>query len=160
MDVGETDYRNVKVGQAGGGVFDGIPGAVYPFTITEIGLSPTVTQGVVTYKVKANIIILNNNPRPAPGMNVRGQIILESKPDVLVIPSRALRVRGTEQVVDVKRDGGLEEAVVTTGVTDGQNVEVLTGLEEGDVIVVVSLASGQDGEDAAPENEELPGDIS
>lgn len=160
MSVGETDYRNVKIGQAGGGIFDGIPGAVYPFVISQIGLSPMVTQGVVTYAVKADIIITGNNPRPAPGMNVRGQIILESKPDVLVIPSRAIRVRGTDQVVDVKRDNGTEEVVVTTGVTDGQNVEVLTGLEEGDVIIVVSLTSGQDSENAQPEDEALPGDIS
>jgi HlyD family secretion protein len=159
MEVGETDYRNLRVGQVGGGIFDGIPGTVYPFTISEIGLSPTITQGVVTYPVKATLI-LGDNPRPAPGMNARGQIILESKGDILLIPTRAIRIRGTDQVVDVKTDDGIVEAVVTTGATDGQNVEVLTGLNEGDVVVVVSLTSGQDETQTGPEPEEtLPGGI-
>jgi HlyD family secretion protein len=158
MTVGETDYRTLKIGQGGASVFDGLPGSVYPFTITEIGLSPTVTQGVVTYGVKASLIILPNSPRPAPGMNARGQIITDSKPDVLIIPSRAIRLRGTEQVVDVKRDAGIEEVVVTTGANDGPNVEVVTGLAEGDTIVVVTLTSG--GTDAKPQAEPtLPGGV-
>jgi multidrug efflux pump subunit AcrA (membrane-fusion protein) len=70
-------------------------------------------------------------------------------------------VNGTDQVVDVKRDSGVEEVVITTGVTDGQNVEVLTGLEEGDVIIVVALTSGEDGAGEEEDGEEaLPGDIS
>jgi HlyD family secretion protein len=158
MSVGETDYRAVKVGQAGGALFDGIPGAVYPFTIQQIGLSPTVTQGVVTYDVTADIIVLGENPRPAPGMNARGQIITDSKQNVLVIPQRAIRIRGTEQVVDVKRDSGTEEVVITTGATDGENVEVLTGLEEGDTVTVVTLRSAED-DDEADAEPTLPGGV-
>jgi HlyD family secretion protein len=158
MSVGETDYRAVKVGQAGGALFDGIPGAIYPFTIQQIGLSPTVTQGVVTYEVTADIIVLGENPRPAPGMNARGQIITDSKQNIIMIPQRAIRIRGTEQVVDVKRDSGTEEVVITTGVTDGENVEILTGLKEGDIVTVVTLRSSEsEGEaDAEPT---LPGGV-
>ena len=159
MSVGETDYRAVKVGQAGGALFDGIPGAVYPFTISEIGLAPTVTQGVVTYEVTASIIILGENPSPAPGMNARGQIITESKRDVLVIPQRAIRIRGTEQVVDVKRESGTEEVVITTGASDGENVEVLTGLEEGDIVTVVTLRSAGAEEDEVEAEPTLPGGV-
>ncbi len=158
MTVGETDYRTLKIGQGGASIFDGLPGSVYPFTITEIGLSPTITQGVVTYPVKASLIILPNSPRPAPGMNARGQIITESRPNVLIIPSRAIRIRGTDQIVDVKRETGTEEVVVTTGASDGPNVEVLTGLNEGDVVVVVTLTSG--GSAAKPKAEPtLPGGV-
>jgi hypothetical protein len=159
MSVGETDYRAVKVGQAGGALFDGIPGAVYPFTIQSIGLAPTVTQGVVSYEVTADIIVLGENPRPAPGMNARGQIITDSKPDILVLPQRAIRVRGTEQVVDVKTDSGTEERVITTGVNDGTNVEIVSGLEEGDIVTVVTLRSaGTEAEEAEAEPT-LPGGV-
>ncbi|MBI5288960.1 MAG: biotin/lipoyl-binding protein [Chloroflexi bacterium] len=158
MSVGETDYRSVKIGQGGAAVFDGIPGAVYPFAVTEIGLSPTVTQGVVTYSLKASLVVLPDNASPAPGMNARGQIVTSSKENVLLVPSRAIRIRGTDQVVDVKRDSGTEEQVVTTGASDGGNVEVLTGLDEGDIVTVVTIKSG--GAGSTPEAEPtLPGGV-
>jgi multidrug efflux pump subunit AcrA (membrane-fusion protein) len=157
MNVGETDYGTVKVGQGGVAIFDGIPGRPYPFTISEIGLSPIVNQGVVTYEVKADIVILPDSARPAPGMNARGQLTTESRPDVLVVPPRAIRLRGTEQIVDVRRDGGVAEQVITTGATDNENVEVVTGLEEGEVVLVVTLTSA---ENATPRAEStLPGGI-
>ena len=141
LDIEETDYPNVKVDQGGVALFDGIPGAIYPFRITEIGLSPTTTQGVITYEASAVLTVLPNSPRPAPGMNANGQLTTASKADILVVPPRALRRRGSEQVVDVKRDGVVVEQVVTTGVSDNNTVEILTGLAEGDVVVLPAVAS-------------------
>jgi RND family efflux transporter MFP subunit len=142
MSVGETDYPNIRKDLGGVVLFDGIPGKPYPFKITEIGLNPITQSGVVTYEVKGSIVILPGNPRPAPGMNARGQITTDSKPNVLVIPPRAIRRQGADQVVDVRRAGGaVEQVKVTTGVTDNENVEVVTGLNEGDVVVVAALVS-------------------
>ncbi len=156
MEVGETDYPNVKNGQGGVVLFDGIPGKPYPFTITEIGLSPIENQGVVTYPVKASLVVLPGSPNPAPGMNGRGQLTTDSKPDILVVPPRAVRTRGTEQVVDIRRNGTVEEQVVTTGITDPSNVEILSGLAEGDIVVVPSLTTAGTDDDAA---EPLPGGV-
>lgn len=158
MDISETDYPNVTIGQAGGVIFDGIPGQIYPFVIAEIGLAPTQNQGVVTYQVKATMIVRDGAPRPSPGMNARGQIITESRPNVLVVPPRAIRNNGQEQVVDVRRDGVLQEVVITTGLSDQNNVEVLTGLQEGDIIVapVLNTAAADEGDEFEP----LPGGVS
>jgi HlyD family secretion protein len=158
MDIGETDYANVKTGQGGAVLFDSIPGQPYPFTISEIGLSPTLNQGVVTYTVKASLVVLPDAPRPAPGMNARGQIVTSSKPDVVVVPPRAIRRKGLEQVVDVRVDGRVEERVVTTGVTDNDNVEILSGLEEGDIVIVAALTTSAE-EDEAEAEPTLPGGI-
>jgi multidrug efflux pump subunit AcrA (membrane-fusion protein) len=143
MDVGETDYANLKAGQAGGVLFDSIPGKVFPFVISEIGLTPSVTQGVVTYQVKATLVLPADGPRPAPGMNARGQIITSSKPNVLVVPPRAIRRSGNDQVVDLRRNGGVEEQIITTGASDNEQIEVLTGLNENDVVVVASLTTAK-----------------
>ena len=68
-------------------------------------------------------------------MNARGQIITTRSPMSLLIPPRAIRTSGTEQVVDrQERDGTVEQVVVTTGVSDGNNVEIVTGLDEGDIV--------------------------
>ncbi len=158
MNVGETDYPALKVDQGGIVIFDGIPGKPYPFKITEIGLNPTVTQGVVTYEVKGSLVVLPGNPKPAPGMNARGQITTDSKPNVVAIPPRAIRRKGTDQVVDVRRGGKVEEQVITTGVTDSEQVEVLTGLKEGDTIVVASLVATTGGSKPKAEAT-LPGGV-
>jgi RND family efflux transporter MFP subunit len=158
MDVGETDYANVKVGQVGGVAFDSIPGKQYPFVISEIGLSPSLTQGVVTYPVKASLILPQDAPRPAPGMNARGIIITESKKDVLVVPPRALRRSGNDQVVDVRRNGKVEEQIVTTGASDTDNVEIVSGLNEGDIVVMAALA-GTNGNATPQAQPTLPGGV-
>ncbi len=157
VDVGETDYANLKSGQGGGVLFDSIPGKIYPFRITEIGLSPVVTQGVVTYQVKAALVVPPDAPRPAPGMNARGQIITDSKPNLLVVPSRAIRRSGNDQVVDVRRDSSVVEQIVTTGVTDNEQLEIVTGLNEGDIVVVASLTSARPGAPVARPT--LPGGV-
>lgn len=157
MDIGETDYANVKVGQAGGARFDGIPGQIYPFVISEVGLSPSSDQGVVTYPVTATLIVRDGAPRPSPGMNASGQLIVASKPDVLAVPLRAIRRRGSEQIVDVRRDGQVIEQVVTTGVSDTESVEILEGLAEGDVIVLPAVRGAED--DEAEAQPTIPGGI-
>ena len=161
LDIEETDYPNVKVDQGGVALFDGIPGSVYPFRITQIGLSPTTTQGVITYEAKAVLTVLPNAPRPAPGMNANGQLTTASKADILVVPPRALRRRGSDQIVDVRRDGVVVEQVVTTGVSDNNNVEVVSGLAEGDVVVLpaVAGAGGAPGDGGPTPVPTIPGGI-
>ena len=158
MDVGETDYAKLKAGQGGVVFFDSIPGTVYPFAISEIGLAPSVTQGVVTYQVKASLVLAPGAPRPAPGMNARGQIVTDSKPNVLVVPPRAIRKSANDQVVDVRRDGSVVAQVVTTGASDADQVEIVTGLAEGEVVVVASLTSAKPG--STPKAQPtLPGNV-
>jgi len=108
MQLGETDYPNVKLNQTGVVVFDALPGKPYAFTVTELGLNPTVTQGVVTYEVTGALILPEGAPRPAPGMSATGQIVTESRQDIVAIPPRAIRRHATDQVVDVRRNRTVE----------------------------------------------------
>ena len=51
----------------------------------------------------------------------------------------------------MRRNGDLEEQVVATGFADANNVEILSGLAEGDVIVVPALVGGsRSGPDKEP----------
>ena len=146
MNVQEVDYANIKLDQTGVVIFDAFAGKPFPFKITSIGFAPTTTNGVVTYEVDATLTIPPGSPSPAAGMNGRGLITTDSKPNVLVVPARAIKRRGTEQIVSVKRaDGDVEEQVITTGVSDANNVEVLTGLTEGDTVEVVTLTTAKAG---------------
>jgi HlyD family secretion protein len=151
MDVQETDYTNIKLGQTGMVTFDALPGRPFAFTITSMSSAPITTSGVVTYEVDADLTIPADSPSPAAGMNGNGVITTDSKPNVLVVPPRAIRRRGADQIVSVKRaNGNVEEQVITTGVSDANNVEVLSGLNEGDVVEVVTLTAAKAGTPAQP----------
>jgi HlyD family secretion protein len=149
MAIGETDYIQVKLDQTGVALFDALPGRPFPFRVAEIGLSPSTNQGVVTYPVTATIVIPPDGPRPSTGMSANGQIVTESLPDVLVVPPRAIRRSGGNQVVDVRlSDGEVVEQVVTTGASDNNNVQILEGVSEGDTIVLPALVGGRTDDDA------------
>ena len=159
INVGETDFASIKPDLRGVVFFDGLPGKPYPFKIISVGLNPATTNGVVTYEVRASLTVLPDNPRPAPGMNARGQIVTSTKNDVLILPSRAIRRRGNDQIVDVRRaNGAVEEQVVTTGVSDGENVEAVSGLSEGDTVVVAKLSGATTGANSAAKTP-LPGGV-
>ncbi|MCH8009092.1 MAG: HlyD family efflux transporter periplasmic adaptor subunit, partial [Chloroflexi bacterium] len=148
MNIGETDYPQVQLDQTGVALFDALPGRPYPFRVIEIGLSPVSNQGVVTYPITGAIIVLPDAPRPAPGMSANGQIVTDSKVDVVAVPPRAIRRSGGNQVVEVRRGDSVVEQIVTTGASDNFNVEILEGLVEGDIIVVPSLITGRSGDEA------------
>ncbi len=132
LNVGETELPSIKVGQVGGVMFDAIQGKVYPIEIFAVGLSPDTQQGVIIYKVKCKI---NGNvndpsgPNPAPGMNGSASIVTEQRPNVVAVLSAVARSRGTEKIVEVITDGGaIETRPVTTGLSDGDNIEIVSGL--------------------------------
>ena len=84
-------------------------------------------------------------------MSATGQIVTDSRPDVIAVPLRAIRRSGGNQVVDLRQNGMVVEQVVTTGASDNEFVEIIDGLEEGDVIVIPLLVSGRSaGEEPPP----------
>jgi multidrug efflux pump subunit AcrA (membrane-fusion protein) len=154
LTVGETELPEIKKGQTGVIQFDAIQGRSFIFNITALGLSPQIQQGVVTYVVEASLRVGDGVPadqRPAPGMNGSAVVITRQKPDALAIPSRAIRRRGDEQIVEVLVDGEVVPRTVETGLTDGENTEILSGLEAGEEVVLRGAGPGEAAETATPE---------
>jgi multidrug efflux pump subunit AcrA (membrane-fusion protein) len=107
-----------------------------------------VSQGVVSYTVK--IAFDTQDSQIKPGMTVNAAIITDAKTDVLSVPSSAVKTQNGVQYVLVfdpalseSTDGSAvisptEPARVTvqTGITDDTSVEILSGLTDGQQIVV------------------------
>jgi hypothetical protein len=136
-------------------LFDAVQGRPFPVVITAIGLQPRVQQGIVTYEVEGALIGIDEEvaDRPVPGMNGRAMLVTEERKDVLVVPNRAIRRRGEDIVVEVVVDGKPEIRGIETGLSDTDNTEVLSGLEEGDLVVVpgTTQADQESEEEALPE---------
>ena len=104
-----------------------------------VSLVGTALVGVVSYDTTINL----HNPTAElrDGMTATAEVIIERRDNVLFIPNRVLRGTWEDPKVLVYVDGQQEEREVTLGLTNGINTEVLSGLEEGEDVVLP--ASGE-----------------
>lgn len=89
ITLNEADIARVHVGQLAEITFDAIDGLTATGTVADIDGLGTVTQGVVTYKVK--IYFDSDDVRIKSSMSVSADIIITSKENVLVLPSGAIK---------------------------------------------------------------------
>lgn len=148
VNVDELDILSVAVGQDAEITFDALEGQSYTGKITEISDSASVSGGVARYAVK---IELAKDENMRAGMNASATITIESKEDIITIPLNALQEQGGKTFVYTQKDeesGQLSgETEVETGLSDGENVEITSGLSEGDT-VFYHKAGGSESEDS------------
>ncbi len=145
MYVDELDVMKVAEGQEVNITADALEGVKISGVVTNISLESTTNQGVTQYPVTVRI---DSAGDLLPGMNVTGEIVIEKAEGVLAIPSDALQRRDTVYVKDdsvTEAEGevpvGFKAVQVTTGITDGDYVEIQSGLSEGDEIYVKRTAT-------------------
>lgn len=105
-----------------------------PFTGTVKAISPAPAIGTLTYPITISV----NNPKGniKAGMFAEIQIITDRKDNVLCVPSDAVFMKSDEAKVAVL-DGDIPTLVtVSTGLDNGNLVEITSGLKSGDIIVV------------------------
>jgi Cu(I)/Ag(I) efflux system membrane fusion protein len=90
-----------------------------------------------TRTLKVRLLVPNQNGLLRPNMFARVRIYGGPKEDVLIIPREALIVTGERESVIIDRgEGKFQPVDVTTGMQSKGNVEILSGLNEGDSIVI------------------------
>ncbi len=136
VEVDEVDISKVQIGQVARLSIDALPGVELPGVVDEIALSPSPSQGVVTYRVRVQLTELGEAPL-RPGMTANVNIITRQADDVLIVPRRAVRIEDGQAYVErVLADERLEMAPVEIGLTDPLYVEIVSGLQEGDRVFV------------------------
>jgi HlyD family secretion protein len=164
--VSEADIGLVKEGQAVNFSVDAFPDEVFHGVVTQVRKSPTTTQNVVTYET----IITVDNPdmKLFPGMTADVSILVAERKAALKIPNIALRLSppdGTtyEDKLPTKLErhqrlvyspgkapGQLKPVIITTGITDGVDTEVLDGAAEGTPVVTSSTTAKASGFGGGP----------
>lgn len=134
VTLSEVDVANVKVGQPAQMTLDALAGNTYTATVTAIGPIPTVSSGVVNYSVILSVG--SNDPALRPGMTANLSIEVNRRNDVLLVPTRAVRTQGNQKVVTVLFKGQSIPTPVTTGLSSDTQIEIVSGLNEGDAVVV------------------------
>ncbi|MBI2774217.1 MAG: HlyD family efflux transporter periplasmic adaptor subunit [Chloroflexi bacterium] len=139
--TGEADIAKLKTGQVATVTVDAAGGGGR-MTGRVSGLDPvaTIQQGVPVYGVDVQIDI--PDPAVRPGMSGTATVIIASKQSVLTVPNSAIRTSGGVRTLQVMRDGKVEDARVTFGIANDTVTEVLTGLSEGDLVVLPQPRTG------------------
>ena len=140
--VDETDIGKVKIGQPVQISVDAFPDIVLKGKVAKVASGSTIQQGVVTYEVK--VFFDKTSIELKPDMTASVTIETGRQSNVLVLPSVAIQVgvKGSSVKVMDTKDGKstITSVKVKTGGTDGVNTEILSGLKEGQTIV---LAGGR-----------------
>ena len=140
ITLNEVDIASVEIGQKVNLTFDALDDVTIEGEIDEVDAVGTVSQGVVSYTVK--ISFDTDNASVKPGMSITADIIVTSVSDVLTIPAAAVKTGRDSSYVEVMNsDGTIERKTVETGITDDTTIEVISGLSEGDKVVVSSSSS-------------------
>jgi HlyD family secretion protein len=149
VEVDETDVIGVEIGQQAEVRVDAFPDQTIKGKVTEIGSSALqkVTSSEESRDFKVIITLENPPENLKPGLSATTDIITAEKTDILAIPISALVLREKEDKEGEKNDEQ-EEGVyvveenrvkffpVEKGIMGEMMIEITTGLEEGQDIVV------------------------
>jgi RND family efflux transporter MFP subunit len=134
--VNESNVSLLREGQGVTVTLDAFGSSkTYTATLSSIDPAATITDGVVNYKVKA---LLGSSEEIRPGMTANMLILARETPGALVIPGRALKKTNGVYSVELlpPNRGEPKTQTVTIGLRgDGDLVEILSGLAEGDRVV-------------------------
>jgi HlyD family secretion protein len=131
-DVDEADLGLVRLDQSVTFTVDAYPGDKFDGTVSQIRISPKITNNVVTYTVIVNAP--NPDEKLFPGMTASIRINVDTE-EGIIVPAEAVSAMKTALV---RLNGKIEERAVQTGLSDGVNVVVRSGISEGEEIVVES----------------------
>ncbi|HLF78651.1 MAG TPA: efflux RND transporter periplasmic adaptor subunit, partial [Dehalococcoidia bacterium] len=143
-NVDQAYVSDLRSTQTANVTFDALQGRSYQATVTAVGLTPTVQQGVVSYVVTLGIDttrIPQGTPVPTPGMTASITIQTSRTENALSIPARSVRRIGRNQTVTVKTPTGTEQRTVTTGATNGTLIQITSGLTDSDEVLVTAPAA-------------------
>ena len=149
MDVSELDIGQIQPGQTVEITAEALPGQTFYGTVEKVSVNGTTTDGFTTYPVT---ILLSEYGDLNPGMNVSAEIIVEQADNALCVPAAAVNSDGTvlmagegafaQDGVTIADPSKIESRPVTLGRGDRDYVEITSGLEEGETVLLPIQSQG------------------
>jgi HlyD family secretion protein len=136
--VDESDIGKVYLGQAARIKVESFKDKTFNGVVTKISPMGVEKDNVTTFEVRVSI----NNPggELKAEMTANAEIVLEEHPKVLQIPEGAIMYdkdkKASVDVPDPSAKDGMRKVAVNIGISNGAKTEVLSGLKEGDQVVL------------------------
>ena len=138
VSLSEDDYSAVDRDGTANIVFTAYPDETYSGRITEVSDAEYDSSlGAVYYTV--TVTVQGDVSGLYEGMTGDVTFVTKEMRQVCYVSNRAVFREGTKSFVKVRDEGGnIVKQEVTTGFSDGINVEIITGLSEGDIVLIES----------------------
>jgi HlyD family secretion protein len=141
-EVDETDVLLVQPGVGATVELDAATGASYPATVRAVDLLPTTSaQGGVSYRVRLDLAAGKYDdgataPTPRPGMSAVVRLQVRQAADAVTVPASAIVSADGQDTIWTVRDGHYQRVSVKVGVQGEDVVQVTSGVDAGQPIVV------------------------
>lgn len=163
INVDELDISKIQVGQSAKVTIDALSETTdtpLKGAVTKIAVEGTSSNGVSTYPVTIQI---EENSALKGSMNANAEIVVSQKINVLYVPVDAVQKRNGKSFVRVVSGAGattkttrnqsgetknqqsaeqkIEMKEVKTGISTAEYIEIISGINEGDAVVVTSSSN-------------------
>lgn len=139
--VSELDAGRLKIGMPADVVVQARSGEHYRGQLAA--MAPEVNERNRHFKVE--IRVPNADAVLLSGMYATARIVTASATEGVIIPREAVTTRGGKRIALVVSGDTVKAVDVTEGLTDGQRVQIVTGLKPGDVVVADARRQFADG---------------
>ena len=136
-DVDEADIGKVHLGLPARIYVEAYPDEPFKAELTHISPRGREKEDIINFEIRT--IVSDQENRLRVGMSADAELILEEHENVLVIPEGAVIYEDGKTFVNIQDDSveeGMRKVEITKGISDGLRTEVLSGLEEGQVVVL------------------------
>lgn len=136
--VDESDIGKVYLGQTARIKVESFKDKTFDGKVTKISPMGTEKDNVTTFEVRVSIT--NATGELKANMTANAEVILEEHKGVLYIPEGALIYdkdkKASVEVPDAKGQDGKRKVAVSVGISNGSKTELLSGLKEGDKVIL------------------------
>lgn len=152
ISLNEIDAIEIKEGDSAVLTFNVLNEEIINGIVKKVDTIGEVSSGIVSYGVV--ISFETENKFLKPGMSVEVDIMAEKAENVLMINSSAIMEdkNGNEFVMVLAANGKTEKKNIKTGLSDNVNIEIVSGLNEGDRIISESKTFEKTDSGVNPEN--------
>lgn len=167
VNVDELDISKVKIGQTAQVDVSALPDEEFTGTVTSVSKEANSSEGSSVAQYAVNVTI--NEPKSMKvGMTAEAIITTESKGNVITVPIEAVQTKGDQHYVQVQEStevsrneqSGLDsetsgevkstpqgtEKTIEVGLQNEEVAEIISGLNEGEVVILPTLQSSDDSE--------------
>jgi len=132
--VDEIDVGRLEEGMPATIKIGALPDAKVEGVVEKISLKGQEQDNATTFPVEIAVVPSEGTILRA-GYSANADVIIEQREDVLVIPERLITYAADTARVTVGTTGeATEERIIETGLSDGIQIEVVSGLDSGDVV--------------------------
>ncbi len=136
--VDEADIGNVYLGQPARIHVESFPSRVFYGKVTKIAPLGVTKDNVTTFEVRVSIDNPNNELKA--NMTANAEIVVTQHHNALSVPEQAMTWDNNKNafvfVPDPKAKDGQKKIPVVAGISNGSRTEILSGLNEGDTVVL------------------------